>query len=267
MATLDSAPKRVRAVKPDAQGAAAVELARAAAVETAGVIGVGEHMACVGSADRVVTHTFACPHPGYRGWQWSVTLVRASRAKEVTVNEVVLLPGEDALQAPAWVPYADRITGGDVEPGMLMPTPDNDPRLVPGYTTSPDDATSDPDEFVQMRAVVQELGLGRERLLSPWGKDQAAQRWLESDGGPDNQMTKQAPGACVSCGYFVRLQGSLGQAFGVCANEYSPSDGSVVAMDHGCGAHSDVTEEKRGVELREPVWDTISFDEGDSLFD
>ena len=28
------------------------------------------------------------------------------------------------------------------------------------------------------------------------------------------------------------------QMFGVCANEWSPSDGKVVSLDHGCGAHS-----------------------------
>ena len=27
--------------------------------------------------------------------------------------------------------------------------------------------------------------------------------------------------------------------FGACANEWSPSDGLVVSLDHGCGAHSE----------------------------
>jgi hypothetical protein len=27
--------------------------------------------------------------------------------------------------------------------------------------------------------------------------------------------------------------------FGVCANAWSPSDGQVVSLDHGCGAHSE----------------------------
>ena len=43
----------------------------------------------------------------------------------------------------------------------------------------------------------------------------------------------------MTCGFLVRLGGLLGQAFGVCANEYSPSDGHVVTIDHGCGAHSE----------------------------
>ena len=57
---------RVRAVKPDPVGAAAVDLAREAAFEAAGVIGVGEHLGVTAEADRVVHHLFACPHPGYR---------------------------------------------------------------------------------------------------------------------------------------------------------------------------------------------------------
>ena len=35
------------------------------------------------------------------------------------------------------------------------------------------------------------------------------------------------------------LQGSLGTLFAVCANEWSPDDGKVVSLDHGCGAHSE----------------------------
>jgi hypothetical protein len=35
------------------------------------------------------------------------------------------------------------------------------------------------------------------------------------------------------------LAGSLRQAFGVCANEFSPADGRVVSLSYGCGAHSE----------------------------
>ena len=31
--------------------------------------------------------------------------------------------------------------------------------------------------------------------------------------------------------------------FGACTNEWSPSDGKVVSVDHGCGAHSQTTVE------------------------
>ena len=105
------------------------------------------------------------------------------------------------------------------------------------------------------------VGLGRERVLSEYGRDEAVERWIEGDGGPNNQMTKQAPGLCADCGYLIRLSGRLGRCFGVCANEFSPRDGSVVSIDHGCGAHSDVSDATHGVELPRPVWDTVTLDE------
>ncbi|WP_422396000.1 DUF3027 domain-containing protein [Raineyella fluvialis] len=258
--------RRAPRPKLDAVTAAAVDIAREAALAAAGTHGVGEHLGTIVEGDRVVTHLFACTHGGYRGWRWNVTLVRALRAKVPTVDEVALLPGEDALLAPAWVPWSERVSPDDVTPGMLMPTPLEDERLEPGYTGGEHAADRDPAEASQTRAVVAELGLGRERLLSPYGRQETAERWLAGEGGPDNPMAKQAPGPCVTCGYFVRLQGSLGTIFGVCANLMSPSDGTVVAVDHGCGAHSDVHDETHAADLTAPIWDTISMSEG-SLFD
>jgi hypothetical protein len=260
-------PTRSKAFKPDAICVAAVDLAREAAVETAGVMGVGEHVGTVAEAERVVTHLFECPHPGYQGWRWSVTVARASRAKVPTVNEVVLLPGDGALQAADWIPYADRIQPGDVTPGLLMPTPDNDPRLEPGYTGGENAADADPAEESEMRVVVAELGLGRERVMSWVGRDEAAERWLDGDGGPDNQMTKLAPDVCETCGFFVRLQGRLGLLFGACANQYAASDAHVVSVDHGCGAHSNVSSGEAAEELPAPAWETIEWDAPISLFD
>ncbi|OYO24502.1 hypothetical protein CGZ93_03700 [Enemella dayhoffiae] len=259
-------PSRARAAKLDQACADAVELAREAALSASAVTrSVGEHLGCEPEGERVATHYFGCTHPGYRGWRWAVTVARASRARKVTVDEVVLVPGPDALLAPAWVPWADRISNGDVAPGILMPTPDNDPRLEPGYTGGESATDTDPAEASQLRAVVAELGLGRERVLSAYGRAEAAERWLDGDGGPDNEMTRQAPANCVSCGYFLRLQGSLGVLFGACGNQYAASDGRVVSIDHGCGAHSDVTAPEREGELPEPVWETIERD--GNLFD
>jgi Protein of unknown function (DUF3027) len=254
------------APKIDAQCAAAVELAREAAIELAGVMGVGDHLHCRAEGERVVSHFFACPHPGYRGWQWSVTVVRASRARTVTVNEVALLPGDGALMGKSWVPWADRIQPGDVTAGMRMPTPIDDPRLEPGYTGGDLAADADPAEASQARTVAAELGLGRERVLSALGREETAERWLAGAGGPDAEMARLAPDVCETCGFFVRLQGSFGVLFGACTNAYSPSDGSVVSVNHGCGAHSSVRPEE-SAELPAPVWETIEWHEPNSLFD
>jgi len=96
---------------------------------------------------------------------------------------------------------------------------------------------------------------------------EAAERWLAGDGGPDNPLSKLAPDVCETCGFFVRLQGNLGILFGVCGNAFSVSDGTVVSVDHGCGAHSNVQPEEQLDELPEPVWDTIEWDAPISLFD
>src|SRR5207302_11275893 len=81
-----------------------------------------------------VTHFFECKELGYRGWRWAVTVARASRAKIVTLDEVVLLPGPDALLAPEWVPWSERLRPGDMGPGDLLPTDAEDLRLEPGYS-------------------------------------------------------------------------------------------------------------------------------------
>ena len=259
-------PASPRAAKIDPLCEAAVELAREAALEAAGVMGVGDHLGCRAEGDRVASHFFACPHAGYRGWQWSVTVARASRAKTVSVNEVVLLPGEGALLATSWLPWTDRIQPGDVTPGVMMPSPEEDPRLEPGYTGGELAGDTDPAEQSLVRSVVAELGLGRERVLSFVGRQEAIERWLTGPGGPNNDMTRLAPDVCETCGFFVRLRASMGVLFGVCTNAYSPSDGSVVSIDHGCGAHSSVAAMRRA-ELPGPAWETIEWDQSTSLFD
>jgi Protein of unknown function (DUF3027) len=253
--------------KPDATCLAAVDPARAAAVETAGVMGVSEYLGAQAEDTRVVTHSFACPHPGYRGWRWSVTVARAARSRIVTIDEVVLLPGEGALLASPWVPWAERIQPRDVTPGVLLPSSGDDPRLEPGYTGGEDATNLEPAESSLIRAVVAELGLGRERVLSAEGRDEAAERWLAGEGGPDNPLSKLAPDVCETCGFFVRLQGGLGTMFGACSNAFSVSEGTVVSVDHGCGAHSNVLADERAADLPPPIWDTIEWDAPISLFD
>jgi hypothetical protein len=220
---------------PDAVLAAAVDLARAAAVEV-GEDSVGEHLGAQADGDRIVTHAFATSLPGYGGWHWAVTLARAPRAKAITVDEVVLLPGDGALLAPQWVPWSERLRPGDLGPGDLVPAIPDDPRLVPAYA-EPDDS-DDSDDSAQQRAVAFELGVGRERVMSREGRLDAAERWFTGDFGPDSAMARHAPAHCGTCGFFLPLAGSLRAGFGVCGNEITNADGHVVSVGYGCGAHS-----------------------------
>ena len=209
---------------------AAVELARAAAIDVAGPA-VGEHLGVEVDEALVVTHSFATTEKAYTGWRWAVTVARADGADEVTVDEVVLLPGRGALVSPEWVPWSERVRPGDLSPGDLLPPKPGDLRLVPTY--------ADPDAFDDWSDLQWELGLGRVRVLSLDGRADAAERWYDGDQGPSSPLAKAAPARCVDCGFFVPLAGSLKQLFGVCANVYAPDDAKVVSLDHGCGAHSE----------------------------
>lgn len=223
--------------RPDSVTAAAVDIARAALVDEVSDSAVGSHIEVVAEDERVVTHYFECLHPGYVGWRWAVTVARVPRGRAVTVDEVVCLPGPDALLAPAWVPWSERITPGDLGVGDVLPTPVDDLRLVPGYTDADDLEGLDSPSPLQPGSW--EIGLGRARVLSVTGRDQAAERWADAR-GPESPLAKSAPGACATCGFLLTIGGVMGQAFGVCGNVMSPADGCVVALDHGCGAHSEV---------------------------
>jgi hypothetical protein len=250
-----------RSVKPDSVGVGAVDAAREALLELVDAADVGDTLGYVAEAERVTTHLFACTRPGYRGWRWAVTVARAPRMKVVTVDEVVLLPGDDAITAPPWLPYRDRIQPGDLSPGDLLPTEEDDTRLVPGYLSGdPGDDIVDQDS---VREVVYELGLNRLRVLSLEGRDLAAERWHEGSHGPTSPLALAAPASCETCGFLVRLAGPLSQAFGVCANAQANDDGRVVSWDHGCGAHSEaqLSAKSQPQPLPDPVHDTLGYDE------
>lgn len=208
-----------------------VEPARLALVETAEEGSVGEYLGTLADSPGLVTERFACQLPGYRGWYWAVSLAVWDGA--ATVNDIVLLPGDDAIVAPAWMPYRDRVLPGDLGPGDVMPPEEDDIRLVPAWSAGDGDETGVVD-----RHFAREIGLGREWVLSLEGREDAADRWYDGEVGPDTAMAKQAPGICGSCGFMVSLAGDLSDRFGVCANKTANFDGRVVALTHGCGAHS-----------------------------
>jgi hypothetical protein len=104
-----------RTGKPDAVLAAAVDTARTAIEGIAKASEIGEHLAARTEGDRVVTHLFESRLPGYIGWQWYAVLTRNSRSKVITVNELGLLPSEESILAPEWVPWAERVRPEDAQ--------------------------------------------------------------------------------------------------------------------------------------------------------
>jgi Protein of unknown function (DUF3027) len=261
----------MRTREPDEACAQAVGLARDALVEVAGAASVGEHVGMEAEQDRVVTHLFACLSPAYQGWRWAVTVGRASRSKVVTVNESALLPGPDAILAPEWVPWRERLRPGDLGVGDILPAPADDERLVPYLSLEGDDGLTDPAEDAEAAAIVDEplaapdpsdevTVLPRARVLSAAGRDDAALRWYTSEHGPKSPLAHAAPGMCAGCGFYVPLSGPLGRVFGVCANTYAPDDGRVVSVDHGCGAHSEALLPSGPDAAVTPVIDELGYD-------
>jgi hypothetical protein len=185
--------------------AAAVETARAAALEVAGSA-LGEHLGVEpepvpDDGGSVVCHLFATTDPAYVGWRWAVTVSRPAGSSSVGVDEVVLLPGSEALLAPAWLPWNERIQPGDLSPGDLLPPPADDPRLVPSY--------ADVDAERLPFDLHRELGLGGHGCC----------RWtagpMPRSGGTRGRPARLADrqgGArrCGDCGFYAPLAGALG---------------------------------------------------------
>ncbi|GGS15656.1 MULTISPECIES: DUF3027 domain-containing protein [Actinokineospora] len=229
---------------------AAVDLARAAAEAEAGDE-VGAHVAVAPEDAHAATHLFEADKPGYAGWRWAVTVARAPEC-EVTVSEVVLLPGPEALVAPPWVPWQERVRAGDLGVGDLLPTAPDDFRLVPGYAASDDPAVED---------LAREVGLGRKRVMSREGRLDAADRWMSGEFGPASDMARSAPAHCGTCGFYLPVAGSLGAAFGVCGNEIAPADARVVHAEYGCGAHSEAeVEQVSPVLVADLIYDDAQLD-------
>ena len=72
-------------------------------------------------------------------------------------------------------------------------------------------------------------------------------------------MARSAPGKCATCGWLLLIGGPLGQMFGVCSHLLSPSDGTIVSFDHGCGAHSEAAPAE-GPAKAEPLVDDLAPD-------
>jgi len=91
----------------------AVDVARAALLEITPESTVGALVSEQSEGDGVSTVRFASTMLGYPDWFWTVSVAQLTaedgHLEEPTVLEAELLPGEGALIAPDWVPWADRL--------------------------------------------------------------------------------------------------------------------------------------------------------------
>jgi hypothetical protein len=87
---------------------ASAALAQRALLEVTSPESVGSVIGHVAEGEHVVSLQFAADLAGYPGWHWSVTLARVDDG-DPTVLETELMPGEQALLAPEWVPWSERL--------------------------------------------------------------------------------------------------------------------------------------------------------------
>ena len=253
-------------------------IAQAAAIEVADEDSqVGDFVEAIDLGDNVTDFRFETRVRGYEGWQWSVTLYHDVELDHWTVNESSLVPTDKALRPPEWIPWKDRLEPTDLAVTDSIGTDPDDPRMEEGFrktepaetgenvssdaesaetTNASDNAETDADGAAGSQGesaaasvtseedideAVEEFDLSRRHVLTPLGRSQIAKRWYEGPRGPKSLSTKTSDGnPCSTCGFFIPLKGELNLLFGVCANKWSPDDGRVVSIDHGCGEHSEI---------------------------
>ena len=242
------------ALKTDPTLRGAVDTAREAAVSIAEAGAVGEHLGMEMVEDRLATHYFTCTARAYLGWRWAVSVARVPRSKTVTVCEANLVPGEGALLSPDWVPYAERLAPGDVGPGDVTPLVADDPNLEPGF-----EATGDED--VDQVGPVGARPRAARACCRPRAARPRPSAGTTASPAPAPRWPSRPRRPCSTCGFFVPMAGALRSVFGVCANEWSPSDARVVSLDHGCGAHSEVDVDLHTAErISPPILDDFELD-------
>jgi hypothetical protein len=91
----------------------AVDVARAALLEITLEANVGALVSEQTNDEGVSTILFASSMLGYPDWFWTVSVAQLpavdGHLEAPTVLEAELMPGEGALIAPDWVPWADRL--------------------------------------------------------------------------------------------------------------------------------------------------------------
>jgi hypothetical protein len=239
-----------------------IDIARRALAEVTDKSHIGAHIETLPSSEHTAIVTFVSTMPGYKNWKWLVMLSWLD-ASNLTIDEVAMVPTEEALIAPAWIPWSQRVEAGDLGVGDELPYKADDPALTPGYVEANTDVIDDQET---LRPFWWSLGLGRERVLSPTGRELAATRWVSGEYSGSAIMAKVAQGKCVTCGFFNPLAGSLGSAFGACTSAVSPADGKVVAADFGCGAHSETDVSEESVPSLDLVYDD-TYDQGLNVVD
>lgn len=93
---------------PEDLASAARELALAALQEITPASTIGPVAGYTVEESGALALRFENRLPGYPGWYWTVGVAQVD-GEEPTILEVELMPGDGALLAPDWVPWAERL--------------------------------------------------------------------------------------------------------------------------------------------------------------
>lgn len=112
MARIKKVPKFVKLLKPQKQVKNLFDLKAFAEVEAKSAADkneLGSFIESIDEGEGVSTYLYESKKLGYLGWRWSVTIYQADPVTEPSLCEVVLVPGNDSLIAPKWVPWSERL--------------------------------------------------------------------------------------------------------------------------------------------------------------
>lgn len=100
----------------------------------------------------VVSLRFENTMPGYPGWFWTVSIAVVEDA-EPTVLEAELLPGDGALLAPDWVPWAVRLAEYQAAQAALAAEAGDDVDADDDAEDAGDDVDDDDDDLDDLDAA------------------------------------------------------------------------------------------------------------------
>lgn len=151
------------------------DVARAALSEISPAGTVGDLLDSTAHDDGTATLRFVSTLSGYPGWHWSVSVAEIP-GEEPTVMEAELMPGEGALLAPDWVPWAERLEDYQVAQALIAAEGVADDDEVDDDDDLGDDDLGDDFEDVDDDVLAMPLG----------GIDQQDEAEAESDDdGPE----------------------------------------------------------------------------------
>lgn len=119
------------------------DLALAALSEITPADTVGPAAGHIVEDDGVVSLRFHTRLPGYPGWHWTVSVAVVEDA-EPTVLEAELLPGDGALLAPDWVPWAKRLA--EYQAAQLAAAEDESDEDIDDDLDGDDESDEDADD-------------------------------------------------------------------------------------------------------------------------